>query len=181
MKFEKYEVRLMKKEDTLPYYQLIENNRPRLEDFIAGIVSKTKNRTDTEIFIDEIIEKNTNRTYFPYVVIDTTNQEFIGFFDVKNIDWNIPKAEIGYFINEKHTGKGLAEKTLNKIIDHFFFDLKFSKLLLRIHQDNKSSIYVAEKCGFISEGLIRNDYKKGNGEIVDLIYYGKTNKTIKQH
>lgn len=30
MKFEKYEVRLMKKEDTLPYFQLIENNRAHL-------------------------------------------------------------------------------------------------------------------------------------------------------
>lgn len=36
---------------------------------------------------------------------------------------------------------------------------------------------MAEKCGFIPEGLIRNDYKKSNGEIVDLIYYGKINKT----
>jgi RimJ/RimL family protein N-acetyltransferase len=179
MKFEKYELRLIKKEDALPFFQLIENNRPRLEDFIAGIVSKTKNYTDTEIFIDEVIERNLNKTYFPYVIIDTSNQEFIGFFDVKNIDWNIPKAEIGYFIDEKHTGKGLAEKSLNKIIDTFFLNLKFSKLVLRIHPDNKSSIYVAEKCGFIAEGLIRNDYKKSNGEIVDLIYFGKINQPIK--
>ena len=117
MKFENYEVRLIEKKDTLSYFQLIENNRPRLEDFIAGIVSRTKNSTDTEIFIDEIIEKNLNKTYFPYLVIDTNNREFVGFLDVKNIDWNIPKAEIGYFIDKKHTGKGLAEKALNKIID----------------------------------------------------------------
>lgn len=179
MKFEKYELRLIKKEDTLSYFQLIENNRPRLKDFVAGIVSKTKNYTDTEIFIHEVMDRNLNKTYFPYVLINTNNQEFIGFFDVKNIDWNIPKAEIGYFIDEKHTGNGLAQKTLNKIIDHFFFDLKFSKLLLRIHQENKSSIYVAEKCGFIKEGSIRNDYKKSNGEIVDLIYFGKINQPTK--
>lgn len=173
MNFEKYEVRLLKKEDTLTYFQLIENNRSRLEDFVAGIVSKTKNRTDTEIFIDEIIEKNTNRTYFPYVVIDNGNQEFVGFIDVKNIDWNIPKAEIGYFIDKKYTGKGIAENVLNLIINHFFNKLKFVKLLLRIHQDNKSSIRLAEKCGFTIEGTIRKDYKTTKGKIVDLIYYGK--------
>lgn len=173
MKFEKYEVRLIKKEDVLPYFQLIENNRPRLEDFVAGIVSKTKNRTDTEIFIDEIIEKNTNRTYFPYVVIDTSNQEFVGYIDVKSIDWNIPKAELGYFIDEKYAGKGVATNALNLIINHFFNELKFIKLLLRIHQDNKSSLRIAEKCGFTIEGTIRKDYKKTNGEIVDFLYYGK--------
>lgn len=174
MKFEKYEVRLLKKEDVLPYFQLIENNRPRLEDFIAGIVSKTKNRTDTAIFIDEIIEKNINKTYFPYVVIDTRNQEVVGYIDVKSIDWNIPKAELGYFIDGKYTGKGVATNALNLIINHFFNELKFIKLLLRIHQDNKSSLRIAEKCGFTIEGTIRKDYKKTNGEIVDFLYYGKT-------
>ncbi len=173
MNFEKYEVRLIKKADTLPYFQLIENNKSRLEDFVAGIVSKTKTYIDTEIFIDKIIEKSTNKTYFPYVIIDTSNQEFVGFIDVKSIDWNIPKAEIGYFIDKKYTGKGIVENVLNLIINHFFNKLKFVKLLLRIHQDNKSSIRLAEKCGFTIEGTIRKDYKTTKGKIVDLIYYGK--------
>lgn len=173
MKFDNYEIRLIKKEDALPYFQLIENNRPRLEDFIAGIVSKTKNCNDTEIFIDEILEKNTNKSYFPYVVINTRNQEFVGYIDVKSIDWDIPKAEIGYFIDKKYTGKGITANALNLIIYHFFNELKFVKLLLRIHQDNTLSRRVADKCGFTIEGTIRKDYKKTNGEIVDFLYYGK--------
>ena len=70
-------------------FNLINNNRPRLEDFISGIVSKTKNIYDTEVFIDEIIEKNLAKTYYPYLVIDRANNELVGFFDIKNIDWNI--------------------------------------------------------------------------------------------
>lgn len=177
MEFEKYEVRLLKKEDTKPYFQLIENNRPRLENFVAGIVSKTKSCKDTEVFVDEIVLQTQNKTYIPYILVNTDDNAIVGFFDVKNIDWNIPKAEIGYFIDKKHTGKGLATKVLDKIVTHFFCDLKFSKLLLRIHPDNVASAKVAENCGFIQEGIIRNDYKKSNGEVVDLIYYGKTNKT----
>jgi RimJ/RimL family protein N-acetyltransferase len=179
MKFEKYEIRLIKKEDAFPYFQLIENNRPRLEDFIAGIASKTKNRTDTEIFMDEIIEKNTNRTYFPYIIIDTSNEKFVGFFDVKNIDWNIPKAEIGYFIDKNYTGKGLASNFLKTMISHYLNNLEFKKIVLRIHKENIPSIKVAENCGFEKEGIIKNDYKKMNGEVVDMIYYGKTNQQIK--
>lgn len=175
MEFENYNIRIIKKEDTQSYFELIENNRPRLEDFISGIISKTKSTNDTEVFIDEIIEKNTNEAYYPYVIIETINNEMIGFFDVKNIDWNIPKAEIGYFIDKNHTGKGIAKKALNEIVSHFFSNLKFSKFLLRIHHDNKASINVAEKCGFTIEGTIRRDYKKTNGEIVDMMYFGKIN------
>jgi RimJ/RimL family protein N-acetyltransferase len=121
VEFENYKIRIIEKEDTKSYFDLIENNRPRLADFISGIVSKTKSIHDTEVFIDEIIEKNTNETYYPYVIIDTINNQMIGFFDVKNIDWNIPKAEIGYFIDKNHTGKVIAKKALNGIVSHFFF------------------------------------------------------------
>lgn len=175
MKFEHYVIRMISKEDVVSYFELIEKNRPRLEDFISGIVSKTKSINDTGVFINEIIEKNTNKLYFPFVIMDTNTNEIVGFFDVKNIDWNIPKAEIGYFIDKNHTGKGIAKKALNEIVSYFFSTLKFSKFLLRIHHDNKASINVAEKCGFTKEGTIRKDYKKTNGEIVDMMYYGKIN------
>lgn len=176
MKFEHYKIRMLAKQDTHSFFNLVENNRSRLKDFIAGIVSKTNNINDTEFFIDESIQKNLNRTYYSYIIIDLLNNEFVGFFDVKNIDWSIPKAEIGYFIDKNNTGKGLAKKALNEIARHFFNNLKFSKLLLRIHNNNKASINVAEKCGFVVEGVITKDYKKSNGEVVDMIYYGKINE-----
>ena len=113
VEFENYKIRILEKNDTQSYFELIENNRPRLEDFISGIISKTKSTNDTEVFIDEIIEKYINKAYYPYVIIETINNEMIGFFDVKNIDWNIPKAEIGYFIDKNHKGKGIAKKALN--------------------------------------------------------------------
>lgn len=181
MTFEHYTLRILKKEDTQSYFELIENNRPRLEDFIAGIVSKTKSRKDTEIFMDEIIQKKANKTYYPLIIIDRTNNVFVGFFCVKNIDWSIPKAEIGYFIDKNQTGKGLAKKVLEEIVSHFFTNLKFSKLLLRIHPENKASINVAEKSGFTMEGTIRRDYKKTNGEVVDMMYYGKINQPIENN
>lgn len=179
MKFENYVIRLIEKEDSHSFFKLIECNRPRLEDFIVGIVSKTKSIMDTEIFMDEVIQKKMNKTYFPYIIIDTNKNDLIGFLDIKNIDWNIPKAEIGYFIDNNYTGKGIAKKALNQIVLHYFYSLKFSKFLLRIHRDNKASINVAEKCGFVVEGIITKDYKKTNGEVVDMIYYGKINENIK--
>lgn len=179
MKFEKYEVRIIKEEDMLSFFQLIENNRIRLEDFFAGIVSKTNKLTDTEIFIEEIIDRSINRTYFPYVVIDTGTQKPVGYIDVKNIDWSIPKAELGYFMDEKYTGKGLATNTVNLVINYLFNELRFVKLFLRIHEQNKSSRRLAEKCGFITEGIIRKEYKTTSGKIVDLMYYGKINHEFK--
>jgi len=69
MTFDHYEIRIIKKEDAASYFQLIDSNRARFEDFIAGIVSKTNSLADTETFIAESVGENTCKTYLPYVVI----------------------------------------------------------------------------------------------------------------
>ena len=178
VKFDNYTIRIISKEDSLSYFQLIENHRWRLEDFVAGIVSKTNSRMDTDIFINEIIKKHNDRSYFPYVIIDTSNQQLVGYIDVKNIDRNIPKAEVGYFIDEKYAGKGVTRNAFNLVVNYFFNELGFVKLLLRIDPCNDHSRRLAEKCGFIVEVIIRKNYKATQGKIVDLMYYGKINDEL---
>jgi ribosomal-protein-serine acetyltransferase len=173
MKFDQYNIRLVESTDQQNYFQLIENNRPRLEDFFAGTVSKTKTLEDTGKFIEENIQKMKDKKYFPFIVIDTTNNQIAGFIDVKNIDWNIPKAELGCFVDKNYENKGLSSKALEKVIDYLFETYNFAKLFLRTHENNTSARKLAEKCGFEMEGRIRRDYKTTKGELVDLIYYGR--------
>ena len=173
MKFDNYIIRQVCEEDADNYFSLIDNNRKRLEDFFAGTVSKTKTPEDTKLFVSEIIKKSEAKTYLPFVIVDTSTQQIIGYIDVKSIDWNIPKAELGCFIDEKYAGQGISNKALSKITEYCFDVLKFNKLFLRTHQDNISSRRIAEKNGFEVEGVIRQDYKTTKGELVDLIYYGK--------
>lgn len=173
MKFDQYIIRLLESGDTQSYFHLIEANRPRLEDFFAGTVTKTKTLEDTATFIDENIQKMKDQKYFPFIVIDITNDKIAGFIDVKNIDWNIPKAELGCFVDKDYENKGLSSRALETVIDHLFEEYKFAKLFLRTHESNASARKLAEKCGFEMEGRIRKDYKTTKGELVDLIYYGR--------
>lgn len=169
-----YTIRLLEVADASLFFELIENNRNRLEDFISGITSKTKNLSETQQFLQDCNKRIIDRIYFPYMLWNIENKELVGFLDVKNIDWNIPKAEIGYFIDTKYTGKGLASAFLQVVTQHYLDILGFQKIVLRIHKENISSIKVATNCGFEKEGIVKKDYKKTNGEIVDMIYFGKT-------
>ena len=92
--------------------------------------------------------------------------------DIKNIDWNIPKAEVGYFIDAGYKRKGISGKALNLLIDFAAKELGMRKLLIRTHTANVAAKALAEKCGFTEEGIIRSDYKTSKGELVDLVYYG---------
>ena len=174
MCFGNYEIRYLKESDAASYFQLIQDNKQQLENYVAGIVSKTKTLADTEAYVDSLVRSAAAETHFPYVVADIRSQELMGYIEVKNIDWNIAKGEIGYFVDKDLTGKGIGTQMLQLIAYHYLEELGFLKLLLRIHEDNHSSRKIAGKNGFKVEGMIRNDYRTGSGHVVHMLYYGKT-------
>ncbi len=173
MTFDNYKIELLNESGGEAFYNLIDKNRARLEDFFAGTVSKTRTLEDTLVYCAEIQNRIQDKTYFPYMVTDINTNEFIGLVDVKNIDWNVPKAELGSFIDSRYEGKGIVTKAANLVVDHIIEKHKFIKLLCRANIRNKGSIAVILKNGFVLEGTIRKDYRTTKGEIVDLNYYGR--------
>lgn len=171
--FDNFTIRPLQLSDLDGYYRMVDKNRKRLEDYFTGTVSKTQTRESTLEFLKEIDTKREARMYFPFVWIDTSTGHFIGFFDLKNIDWNIPKAEIGCYTDEEFAGKGLTTQALQHFTDYAFQEFQFRKLFLRTHASNNAARIIAGRCGFEMEGHIRMDYKTTSGEIVDLMYYGK--------
>ena len=83
---------------------------------------------------------------------------------------------MGYFIDKDYEGKGIITKGLSQVIRFCFDTLKLKKLFLRIDPDNFPSKRVAEKNGFIVEGTLRSEYRTGNGDLIDLVYYGLVNE-----
>jgi len=155
------------------FFELINNNKERLEDYFAGILSKNKTLEDTKVFLIEAEDRINQKSYFPYIILNKEKNKFIGLIDVKNIDWRVPKAELGYLIDSKYEGQGIISKALGFVVDHIVLKYHFKKLLCRANEENTGSIQVALKNGFQLEGTIRNDYATIKGRVVDLNYYGR--------
>jgi RimJ/RimL family protein N-acetyltransferase len=172
VQFDQYQFRLVQPSDAEAFFKLIELNCPRLEDFFPGTVARTRSLQDTIDYFAEIEKKIEARAYFPFLIIDSESKQFIGFMDIKSIDWNIPKAEVGYFIDAGYERRGISGKALSLLIDFAGKELGIRKLLIRTHTANVSAKALAEKCGFKEEGIIRSDHKTSKGELVDLVYYG---------
>jgi ribosomal-protein-serine acetyltransferase len=171
--FDKFYIADFDTRQSTPFFNLIDKNRIRLEDFFAGTVSKTKNLEDTITYCSVIEQRIKDKSYFPFVIISKAENKFIGLIDVKNIDWNVPKAEIGYFVDSNYEGKGIISKSLGYVIEYLVQTYQFKKLLCRVNSKNQGSINVAIKNKFQLEGTIRNDYRTTKNEIVDLNYYGR--------
>jgi ribosomal-protein-serine acetyltransferase len=48
-----------------------------------------------------------------------------------------------------------------------------NKVYARVDPDNIASIRVLESCGFQQEGLLRKDFRTGDGRLLDVCYFGK--------
>jgi RimJ/RimL family protein N-acetyltransferase len=175
IQFKNFILRPIEISDLIKYFELVERNRKRLEDFFTGTVSRTKSLAHTEIFLKELDDKRKAKQYFPFILVDNQTNEIVAFFDLKNLDWTIPKTEIGCYTDENFAGKGITTEAMKLFVDYCFNHFKFKKIFLRTHSSNKAAQILAEKCGFEIEGNIRMDYKTTSGLIVDLIYYGKLN------
>ncbi len=170
--FDHYLLRQLQVQDLENYFSLIERNRKRLEDFFAGTVAITRTLEDTRIHLEDVISKAAKKQYCPFIVEDEHTGRIISSIQVKNFDWNVPKAELGYYIDEAYEGKGIVTKATALIIGYCFRELDLAKLFIRTHEANAGSRKVAEKNGFKLEGTIRKDYKTTSGRFVDLMYYG---------
>jgi RimJ/RimL family protein N-acetyltransferase len=130
MTFDHFSIRLLEISDLEKYFSLVENNRKRLEDFFTGTVSRTKTFEETAQFLMELIQKRDNKLYYPFVIENMETKGLVGFIDVKNIDWNIPKAELGFYIDKDFAGKGITTKAFSLVVDYIFNHFGFTKLFL---------------------------------------------------
>ena len=171
--FDNFIIRPLELADLESYFDMVNRNRSRLEDFFTGTTSRTKDVNDTHIFLKEMIKRRTSKSYFPFVMVEQDSNAFVAFFDLKNIDWTIPKTEIGCYTDQAYSGKGITSKATSLFTDYVFETYGFKKILLRTHQTNKAAQVISERCGFVKEVIITMDYKTTKGDIIDLIYYGK--------
>lgn len=96
--------------------------------------------------------------------------EYVGGSGFHAINWNYKFTEIGYWLAEKHNGKGIVTRTCRKLIDFAFEELGLNRMVLKCVPENTKSIAIAERLGFTFEGIER-DGGLHHGKFVDFRVY----------
>jgi RimJ/RimL family protein N-acetyltransferase len=91
-----------------------------------------------------------------YLCIQYQNQ-FIGLINVKNADWENGLGEAGVFIGVQHyLNSHIPMLAILCLMDVFFEEFKFSKLIAHVRSDNKSALDFNKELGYTIE-KIEND------------------------
>lgn len=81
---------------------------------------------------------------------------FLGFVAVVDHDAEGAQAEIGYVVAPEARGRGIAARALGLLTEWALDDLGLQRVELRIDPENVASIRVAERCGYVREGIFRS-------------------------
>jgi RimJ/RimL family protein N-acetyltransferase len=85
---------------------------------------------------------------------------FLGLGVVPRIEREAATAELGYVVVPEARGRGVATEALRLLTEWAFGELGMIRLELMIDVQNHASKKVAERCGYVREGVLRSAYFK---------------------
>lgn len=168
------ELRCYAETDAESLAELIESNRKHLLRNFPELSKGLSTPEETKLFLSNCSEQWNDRKGYCYGVWIKATENLIGQVKVKNIRWEIPGAELSYFIGQSFLRRGYAIEAVAAVIAAAFRDLGFNRLYVRIISSNIGSARLAQKLGMQHEGLHRNEFRCGFGELHDVNYYSLT-------
>ncbi|MGM7702375.1 GNAT family N-acetyltransferase [Pseudalkalibacillus sp. Hm43] len=131
---------------------------------------------DTELNIREAHANFVKRTSLRYLIFHKGTKEFIGSTGFHEIDWEVPKLEIGYWIDTRFSGQGYMVEAVGRLTDFALEDLGMRRVEIQCESENKKSRSIPERLGYTLEGIMRNDDVSVDGErLTDTCIYSRIN------
>lgn len=101
------------------------------------------------------------------------DSKFLGEIGFSGIALKSGKVEIGYWLRKSARGHGIINKLLPRIEKIAFEQDWCHKIQIHCDAKNIVSKSIAEKNGYVLEGIIRQDSKWPDGSLRDKLYFGK--------
>jgi RimJ/RimL family protein N-acetyltransferase len=155
---------------------LIDRNRQQLMQSFAPIAKAVVRAADADAFVKSSADQWTSKKEFIYGIWHKPSKELIGQLKVKTIVWDIPAAELSYFICQSSRRKGFATEAVSATLRATIGQMRFKRICLRIIASNAESLRLAGKLGFKREGLHRSEFRCGFGELHDIYHYALTSE-----
>lgn len=171
---ERLTIRMPKPGDGKVVYEAVKASIEELKPWMPW-ANMDQNETDTEINIRSAYIHFLKREDLRLHLFLKETGEFIGCSGLHRINWDIPKFEIGYWIDTRYSGKGYMTEAVNRIMDFAFQTLNAKRIEIRCDSKNVKSRAIPERLNFTLEGTLKNEGISVNSkELRDTCIFAKT-------
>lgn len=125
---------------------------------------------DVRRFVDDREPRRLAAEELSFVIADAADDAFLGSVSLLRFAWHDARGEIGYYLAPWGRGRGVMTRAVRLLSRWALLELRLARLELIADLDNTSSQGVAERCGFIREGLLRS-FEERKGRRVDVVLF----------
>ena len=134
--------------------------------------SLTGKRSSIASFVNQKLENCKEGKGLFCVIQELKNLEIVGFISAFQFEWRTPKCEMSWMLDQRFEGQGIARYACTQMIRYLQYQAKLQKIICRISPENTTSIQLAERLGFVNEGLHKRDFRDGHDNLLDVLYFG---------
>jgi len=163
------------------FYKLVDKNRNHIQKTFPVTLANSDSLEKAKDFLAVGQDKEKNNEWFYFYARDIKTNALIGYLCVKTIDYRISKCELGYFTDEDYQGKGITSKMVSAALEFSFNELKLNKVFICTSEINFASQRVALKHNFKQEGILRDEFRNGDGELQNTVYFGLLKSEYNTH
>ncbi len=145
-------LQLLEERHAAEVFSLVDKDRAYLREWLPW-VDATETVDDTLSFIRSSLEQFASQKGF--VAGIWSERHFCGVIGTHKLDLLNRNGEIGYWLGRGFQGQGIMTAACRAVVTHLLYGIGLNRVAIHCAQDNKKSCAVAERLGFIEEGLAR--------------------------
>jgi len=155
------------------YYAMSRRNKAHLARYESGNAVMTINgEEEAERVVRDFAAAWAAGDAFFMGVFRRDTGEFVAQIYIGVANRELPEFEVGFFAEVEHQGQGYVAEATRRALKFIFEQLGAHRVRLRCDDTNAPSRRVAERCGMVREGHIRENKRNADGSISGTLHYG---------
>lgn len=149
---ESLELRQLIEEDAAELFSLVDQNRDYLKEWLPWL-NFTISEEDSRRFIllnRKLADEGKAAAFALF-----EEGQIVGVLSFNSFDLNNNLAVIGYWIAEKHQGRGIICRAVEALCDYGFKTVGLNRIEIRCAVENVKSRNIPKSLGFFEEGVLR--------------------------
>src|SRR5215470_7963357 len=161
------QLRLLEERHVEEYFALIERNRDFLQEWIEVEAYEGSVETLRAYVKEHLLHFVEGSGYHLGIWYQDA---LVGLLDYR-LNGRNRTVELGYWLDAALQGKGLVTQACRTMVRHAFEEHQVHKVVISCATDNPRSRAVAERLGFLQEGILRQVVRL-HDRYVDGVFYG---------
>ena len=146
-------LKLVMPSDAQDVFDMIDCNQDHFREWLGWVDMSTDIHITYQI-IDINLQKFANHEALDTAIV--YNGKIVGKVSINAINVANKTAQIGYMLDKKYEGRGIMTRAVKAMIDIAMFEYDVHKVEIWAAEGNEKSRAIAERLGFVQEGIIRN-------------------------